>query len=270
MHTTQGIDLSPAVFAMADNGPNKKFYLTDSSEWLLLQELSTRLRQRKASHRALSTVRIDQIEIQHQAHLLEIELRRIFIVQNIPQSLVEEEFELFQATLKDLCSLLNRLALHRSSCSKLEGQKYVHLRALIGVLDSTSGPIDLVNGPNEKLFKLSNEAGDLQNCLHRVTNCNSALSRLLVHPPLESVVRPSRTQRETKAWKESKVRNQAIHVLKTLFKHFKCEMPHEVLLKIIEDQNEDLSLPNLQLMLSLCPDLESWEEVQYGDAELFV
>lgn len=255
---------------MADNEPYNKFYLTDSSEWLLLQELSRRLSQKKASHRALPTPRIDQIESRQDAGLLEFELRHIFKEQRSPQSIVKEKFEHCQTALKNLCSLLDRLALHRSSHSNLEGQKYSHLRALIGILDSTPGPIDLVNGPNEKLFKLPDDADDLRNCLQTVTDCNHALGGPPTLPPLESVVRPSRTQREKTAWKKSKVRDQAIRVIKALFEHFKCGVSHEVLLKLIEDQNEDLLLPNLQLMLSPCPDLKSWEEAQYGYANLCV
>lgn len=269
MCATQGIDTSSVISTMANIEPREVFYPTDSNEWRLLQELSTSLIQRKASYHALPRARIDQISIHHDASLLEIELRRTFIVQQTPQSLPEQEFKHFQTALKNLCSVLDRLALHRNTRGNLKGQDYANLRALIGVLDSTSGEVDLVNGPNESLFKLPNNAADLRNCLCTVTECNNALSGLLTPPPLESSIRPSRVQRGKVAWKKSKVRDQAIRVLEALFEHFQCGMSHEVLLKLLEE-NENPLLPNLRLMLSSCPELKSWEEVQYGDADLYV
>jgi hypothetical protein len=245
---------------MADNEPQKKFYLTDSSEWLLLQELSTRLSYRKALY--LPTPQIDA-----GLHVLEAELRHtcILIVQTIPQNLLEEQFDQCQTALKNLCLLLDRLALQGSSRGNLERPKYAHLRELIAFLDSTSEAVDLVIGPNEKLFELPNGADDLSSCLRTVTNCKDALSGLLTPSRSESAVQPPRIHREKTAWKKSKVRNQARCVIKALFEHFKCGMSHEVLLKLMEDQNEDLLLPNLQFMLSPCLDLEFWEEAQYDD-----
>jgi hypothetical protein len=193
------------------------------------------------------------------------------MVQEFPQTLDQTEFEQCQETLKNLCSLLDAIAWPQGAHGDdPESQGYTHLRALTGLLDSTSGTFDLVNGPNKKLFNLPKDAAGLRKCLHVVTECNNALSRLLAPPLQEWATQPSKKQLKKRMWKKGRIRNQAILVLSSLFEHFKCKTPHEVLLKLIEDLDESLSLPNLQLMLSSCPEPGVWQEVQCNSDYLYV
>ncbi|KAM0259057.1 hypothetical protein ACHAQJ_003558 [Trichoderma viride] len=231
-------------------------HLIELSEWRLLQRLAVQLGQRKASYQVLPG------PVHYDAELLEIELRRAFMVQEFPQTLDQTEFEQCQEMLKNLCSLLDAIAWPPGAHGDLEGQGYTRLRALTGFLESTSGTVDLVYGPNKKLFRLPNDAAGLRKCLHVASECNNALSRLLASPLQEWATQPSQRQQKKRMWKKGRIRNRAKFVLTTLFEHFRCGTPHEVLLKIIEDPDEDLLLPNLQLMLSSCPELRSWQEVQ--------
>ncbi|KAL6898350.1 hypothetical protein GGI43DRAFT_408965 [Trichoderma evansii] len=243
-------------------------YLTELSEWRLIQEIAEWLSQRKAPCHVQPNSINNQLGYNAYADLLEFELRRTFMVQEFPQNLSQAEFECCQEALEHLCSLLDGITSHQNTCDDSKGQKYTHLRALRGILESTSGKIDLVNGPNKSLFKLPDNATDLGNCLRTVTECNNALSELLAPPTLEPVIQPYRIQRERSAWKKNKIRNEAICVLRILFEHFKCGMSHEVLLKLNQVPNKDLAFPSLQLMLSLCPELELWQEVQCDTIQL--
>ncbi|UKZ85203.1 uncharacterized protein TrAFT101_001071 [Trichoderma asperellum] len=241
--------------------------LTDSHEWFLLRELAEWLSQRKAQYHALPIN--EHREIHFDAELLEFELRHTFFtIQKFPQSLSLEKFISCQGLLKQLCSLLNRLAARRRAHDGSQGQDYPHLEALIGLLNPTCETIDLVNGLKQRLFEVPGDTIDLRDYLTAVTKCNDDLNRLLPPPPLESVIQPSRKERKKTPWKKGKTRDQALCVLETLFKHFKCGIPHEVLLKLIENTNEDLVVSNLQLMLPSCPELKSWQEVQYANANL--
>lgn len=241
--------------------------LTDSHEWLLLRELSEWLSQRKAPYHAIP---INQhINNHFDADLLEFELRRAFFtVQRIPQILDPEKFIYYHGILKQLCSLLDRLAAHQRTHGDSKGEDYPHLEALIGHLNPTCDAIVLVNGPEQRLFELPSELAALRDCLTSVTECNNALDGLLTPTPLESVIQPSQRERKRSPWKSRKIRDQATCVLKALFKHFKCGIPHEVLLKLIESPNEDLIVSSLQLMLPSCPELKSWHEVQCDNTDL--
>lgn len=245
-------------------------YLTELNEWRLIQEIATWLSQRKAPYHALPKSISEQIGVQIDADLLEFELRRTFLVQKFPQNLNQADFKHCQTALKNLCSLLDGLAQHRSLCNDPEGHEYIHLRASIGFLESTSEAIDLVNGPNKRLFKLPNNTIDLRNCLRTITECNDALSGLLAPSLLEPAVQPSRIQRGEATCKKDRIRDRAMFILGTLFEHFRCGMSHEILLKLIQDPDEDSGSPNLQLMLSACPELEMWQEVQCDTITLYV
>ncbi|RFU77282.1 hypothetical protein TARUN_4958 [Trichoderma arundinaceum] len=116
--------------------------------------------------------------------------------------------------------------------------------------------------------RLPSDAVELGKCLRVVTECNDTVSRLLAPPQHESSIQPLQRQQKKRMWKKARIRNRASFVLGTLFEHFRCGTSHEVLLKLIEDPDEDLVLPSLQLMLSPCPELENWQEVQCDSMNL--
>lgn len=244
-------------------------YLFESNEWRLLQGLGLLLDQRKATYHVQSGP-LNHHNVHLNAELFEVELRRAFMVQEFPQNLDPTEFGQCQAKLKSLCLLLDSLAWSRSAHGHPEGGIFPRLRALTGLLESTSGAVDLVNGPNKTLFRLPSDAAELSRCLRVVTECNDTLSRLIAPVSQEPAIRPLQRQQKRRMWKKARIRNRATFVLGNLFEHFRCGTSHEVLLKLIEDPDEDSVLPSLQLMLSPCPELESWQEVRCDSVDLYV
>jgi hypothetical protein len=245
-------------------------YLVESNEWRLLQGLGRLLGPRKARYLLQAGPLDNHNGVQSHAELIEVELRRVFMVKEIPRNLDPAEFELCQAKLNSLCLLLDGLTRSSNAHSGPEGPSYPHLRALTSFLESTSGAVDLASGPNETLFRLPRDAGKLWDCLRVVTECNDALSRLLAPSTHEPVIQPLQRRQKKRAWKKSTTRNRAMFVLETLFKHFRCGTPHEVLLKLIGVPDEDSVLPSLQLILSACPELELWQEARCDSVNLWV
>lgn len=247
-------------------------YLIESVEWRLVRELGRLFGQRKASHRVKPLGRHAPVHptVEH----IEVELRRLFIYQDIPQSLNETEFEACQGTLSRLCLLLEGLVSEHlvASGSRAGPSLYPRLRALLPFLDSVAKPVDLVQGPNTTLFTLPQSVDELYDCLGIVTECCRALSKLFAPPASEPVVQAPRKQKDKSkdAWKKARIRKQATFALETLFKHFKCGTAHEVLLRLTEDTDQDDALPTLQMMLSRCPELETWLETRCESLHLCV
>lgn len=234
-------------------------YLIESNEWRLLQRLGQPLSQRKALYQVKTPYPLGN---HGTAELLEIELRRLFMVKTYPQNLESSVFQQCQANLSRLCSLLNDLAEPRIVNKGPPGQTHPRLRALAEFLETTTGAVDLVAGPNQTIFSLPQDPGKVRRRLDIVTKCNNELDLLLEPPPQESVIPSALMRQQSKtAWKKARVRVQASLVLGKLFEHFRCEASHEVLLKLIEDFDEHSTLPSLQLMLSPCHKPEPWQEV---------
>ncbi|KAK4080209.1 hypothetical protein Trihar35433_1314 [Trichoderma harzianum] len=210
------------------------------------------------------------------ADLFEVELRRAFIVQELPRNLTLREFEECQAKLESLCLLLDRLVLdslvsNSLACGQSHGHEmvFLRLRALTTFLESTSETVDLAIGANRTLFQLPNGA-ELGRCLQVVTECNDTLGRLTASASQEPTIQPLQKQQKKRMWKKARIRNRSTFVLGTLFEHFRCGSSHEVLLKLIEDPDEESVLPSLQLMLSPCPELDLWQEVQCESVNMYV
>ncbi|OPB38238.1 hypothetical protein A0O28_0013420 [Trichoderma guizhouense] len=242
-------------------------YLIELSEWRLLRGIGSLLDHRKAPYVHMQSRPFNDLRDPN-ADLFEVELRRAFIVQELPRDLNSREFEECQAQLESLCLLLDRLVLDNLVSNSLPwGQSHSHekvfprLRALTTFLESTSETVDLAIGANRTLFKLPNGA-ELGRCLQVVTECNDTLSRLTASASQEPTIQPLQKQQKKRMWKKARIRNRSTFVLGTLFEHFRCGTSHEVLLKLTEDPDEDSVLPSLQLMLSPCPELELWQEVQ--------
>ncbi|KAM6482588.1 hypothetical protein HDV62DRAFT_46944 [Trichoderma sp. SZMC 28011] len=242
-------------------------YLIELNEWRLLRGIGSLLDHRKAPYVHMQSRPFNDLRDPN-ADLFEVELRRAFMVQELPRELNSREFEECQAKLESLCLLLDRLVLDSLVSNSLAwGQSHSHemvfprLRALTAFLQSTSETVDLAIGANRTLFKLPNGA-ELGRCLQVVTECNDTLSRLTASAPQEPTIQPLQKQQKKRMWKKARIRNRSTFVLGTLFEHFRCGTSHEVLLKLTEDPDEDSVLPSLQLMLSPCPELELWQEVQ--------
>ncbi|KAL7796893.1 hypothetical protein V8C43DRAFT_277625 [Trichoderma afarasin] len=248
-------------------------YLIELNEWRLLRGIGSLLDHRKAPYVHMQSRPFNDLRDPN-ADLFEVELRRAFMVQELPRDLTSREFEECQAQLESLCLLLDRLVLDSLVPSSLAwGQSHSHemifprLRALTTFLESTSETVDLAIGANRTLFKLPNGA-ELGRCLQIVTECNDTLNRLTASAPRESTIQPLQKQQKKRMWKKARIRNRSTFVLGTLFEHFRCGTSHEVLLKLTEDPDEDSVLPSLQLMLSPCPELELWQEVQCESVNL--
>lgn len=250
-------------------------YLIELNEWRLLRGIGSLLDHRKAPYVHMQSRPFNDLRDPN-ADLFEVELRRAFMVQELPRELNSREFEECQAKLESLCLLLDRLVLDSLVSNSLAwGQSHSHemvfprLRALTAFLQSTSETVDLAIGANRTLFKLPNGA-ELGRCLQVVTECNDTLSRLTASAPQEPTIQPLQKQQKKRMWKKARIRNRSTFVLGTLFEHFRCGTSHEVLLKLTEDPDEDSVLPSLQLMLSPCPELELWQEVQCESVNMYV
>lgn len=250
-------------------------YLIELNEWRLLRGIGSLLDHRKASYVHMQSRPLNDLKDPN-ADLFEVELRRAFMVQELPRNLTSGEFEECQAKLESLCLLLDRLVLDSLASNSLAwGQSHSHekvfprLRALTTFLESTSETVDLAIGANRTLFKLPNGA-ELGRCLQIVTECNDTLSRLTASAPQEPPIQPLQKQQKKRMWKKARIRNRSTFVLGTLFEHFRCGSSHEVLLKLIEDPDEESVLPSLQLMLSPCPELDLWQEVQCESVNMYV
>ncbi|KPM39642.1 hypothetical protein AK830_g6899 [Neonectria ditissima] len=235
-------------------------YLFESHEWRLIQALGQLFDPRKAQYH----VQLGPLSNHKQAHptaeLIEVELRQTFMAKKSDRDLDSTEFEKCQAKLASLCLLLDGLVSVRTGHGGSEGQAYSRLQSLAAFMESTSEPLDLVSGLDTTLFALPHGPDKLHDCLRVVTECNDTLSRLLAAPTQEPAVRLSENKK--RASKKARIRNRVTPILETLFEHFSCKTPHKVLLKLIEDPDEDLLLPSLQLMLPRCPDLEMWQEAR--------
>lgn len=244
-------------------------YISDSDEWRLLDELGRLLDQRKAQHHVPAGQFRDHKQVNLNAELIETELRSVFTVKQISRVLDATEFEQCQTHLSSLCSLLDGLA--RAPYIHADRLAYPRLRVLSKLLQTTSGEIDLASGCNQTLFELPCDYDELCECLNVVTEYDKAINQLLAPPLQEPVIPPLQKQQyQNGTWKEGIIRNQAKLALKTLFQHFRCGTPHEVLLKLIEDLDEDLILPDLQLLLSPCPELNLWQEARCDFVNLYV
>lgn len=246
-------------------------YLIESNEWRLLQGLGLLLSQRKARYQVQSSPPNHPRGGGHFiAERLEVALRQVFLVKEYPQNLEPPVFEQCQMHLSGMCSLLDDLTPPQFAKNSHNGQTYPRLRALTGILETTSGAVDLVTGPNVPIFTLPRDALELGRCLDAATECNNVLSRLLEPPPQEPAIPSEPKQKSKTAWKKARIRNRATFVLGKLFEHFRCETSHEVLLKLIEDSDEHSTLPDLQLMLSPCRQLklELWQEARCDSTNL--
>ncbi|KAL6698081.1 hypothetical protein J3F84DRAFT_366444 [Trichoderma pleuroticola] len=248
-------------------------YLIELNEWRLLRGIGSLLDHRKAPYVHTQSRPLSNLKDPN-ADLFEVELRRAFMVQEFPRNLTSREFDRCQASLESLCLLLDRLVLDSLvsnspvwSRSHHHERHFSRLRAITAFLESTSEAVDLAFGTNKTLFKLPNGA-ELSRCLQVVTECNDTLSRLTAPAAQEPTIQPLQRHQKRRMWKKARIRNRSTFVLGTLFEHFRCGTSHEVLLKLIEDPDEDSVLPSLQLMLSPCPELELWQEVQCESVNL--
>lgn len=240
----------------------------ESEEWCLLDGLGRLLRESKSRYRP--GLLEDSKQLHTAAAFLEVELRRTFIVKEISRALDSETFLRCQTTLRSICQMLEDLASDRHLEGDLQSQAYPRLRGLKAVLESKSEIFDLVNGPNEKLFRLPCDDDWLCNFLHNITECNDVLDRLLALPTQERTTQVQGSRLRKKRWKETEMRNHTKAIVNALFENFKCDRPHEVLLKLIEHHDENPVLSNPELMLSKCPELKSWQEARCCSNRMYV
>ncbi|KAI0449227.1 hypothetical protein F5B21DRAFT_494972 [Xylaria acuta] len=236
-------------------------YLIESIQWRLIQELGRLLQPKMARYDVRRELVNYNEGMSSRAELVEVELRQALMVEELSDNLDQKEYDECEAKLKALCSLLEGLARPRSIPAGPPAPTYPRLYALTKSIELMAGPVDLANGPNETLFSLPKDDDNLNKCLSSISEYNITFSRLL-HPAVqEPTIRPLQKQKKrNRTWKKARVRNQVTFMLEVLFKHFKCGSSHEVLLKLAEDPDEHSVLPSLQIMLSLCPESESWQE----------
>ncbi|PHH80669.1 hypothetical protein CDD80_349 [Ophiocordyceps camponoti-rufipedis] len=238
--------------------------LTESEEWCILQKLSRLLKQMKTRY-------VADLQAPHDVAMLEAELRHtLYITGKTPPELAETQLQHCQEMLRDLCSLLESLAVslpftYNTPNTWNQGYStYRRLRASIQSLESASGRVSLVTGDGEKLFELANSSSkELGQYLQTVTDCNDVISRHLTASPREPTISSiSKHAGESAKWRTSRIRKRTKVVLGALFDHFRCGMTHDVLLRLSEDTGDDSEMhPSLQLMLHPCSGLTFLQEI---------
>ncbi|KAN0066705.1 hypothetical protein V8E54_015175 [Elaphomyces granulatus] len=252
--------------------------LTASLEWRLLQGLGSsvvgRLARYKRGSETISAQKtktsfnINIVSDNNQA-FLETELRLLlnwkFSTPKLPQNTYDE----LQVKLMILCELLDgvvNLPLTRSKQGPFgpgEGgdtlsrpaRAYPNLRTLLeylnnGGLESADNKfdLDLVNGPNPRLFVISC-GPKTKEVLDAVHDCNDSLVRLCGNPCASSTPAAHST-----ACTDIRFRERASKIIEALFEQFTyCNSAHEILLSLSsDDTNYAQSQPTLDLFLSCC------------------
>lgn len=204
--------------------------------------------------------------------LLEFELRRIFLLNDLSRALSHSEFEECDTRLKALCHLLDDLVDPRLATGS--GPDYPCLRELVQFLQDSDETYDLASSRNPSLFKPPDDDDDLNRALKLVTEHNDSLSRVLSPPTRdgESTNRPAKrvVKQRKRSWKDLEMRDRATSTLGALFDHLKCGRNHEIILKIAGDSDGGIMPSELDLMLSTCPDRCGWLEVHCGPIQSYV
>ncbi|KLU82019.1 hypothetical protein MAPG_01098 [Magnaporthiopsis poae ATCC 64411] len=245
-------------------------YIVECREWRLLQALGALVGQRK-SRFVPDSIKANSLSLPDgpslAGGLLEFELRRIFLLNDVSRSLSDVEFEECDMILRTLCNLLDKLVDPR--LARGSGSDYPCLRAVVGLLEDSDETYDLASSSNPSLFKPPDDEAELERALAVVTEQNDLLSRILSPSTREPAIRPARRdlKRRRKTWKDSELRDRATATLRALFDHLRCGGNHEVILKLSDSDAGTIS-PELNLMLSACPDRCGWLEVQSGSTEL--
>jgi hypothetical protein len=265
--------------------------LTASLEWRLLQGLGSSVVGRLARYNQTISAQkpsfnINIVSDNNQA-FLETELRLLlnwkFLTPKLPQNTYDE----LQAKLRILCELLDgvvNLPLARSKqgasfspgetfvLKQTEGgytlsrlaKAYPNLRTLLEYLNdglesaNNKFDLDLVNGPNPRLFVISCEP-KTKEALDAAHDCNDFLVRLCSNPHASSTPAAHST-----ACTDIRFRERASKIIEALFEQFSyCKSSHEILLSLSSDDTNDAqSQPTLDLFLSCCSYPNRWQETQ--------
>ena len=245
-------------------------YLIVCREWRLLQDLGAFLEGRKAQYKAPA----DSIHIYRD--LFEYELRRVFIPKESTLDLSTAIFDGCQVRLIKLCELLDRLVKPAfTSSHPVTDSTYPRLLALIRYLEDLNrtspnlepltGLFDLASGPHQTLFRLPQDPGELKNKLDMVTECNDFVGQLFI--TRRELRRRSTPKAKGQVWTDTRLRDRTATVLGNLFERFKCEVRHEVMLRLSRDLDKGTLRPKLHLLLSSCPDSDRWQEALCDSCE---
>ncbi|KAK2486148.1 hypothetical protein H9L39_00075 [Fusarium oxysporum f. sp. albedinis] len=134
-----------------------------------------------------------------------------------------------------------------------------------------SGLYNLVTGPNQSLFKFTDDMKT--KCLTVTREYNSLVTRALSKAQKAEANIPRRVKRNT--WKDLRLRELASETFQLVFERFSCKANHRLLLELAAMMPGQSTSPELQLFLSACSDNaepESWKVVHCtsgGYADVF-
>ncbi|KAI8419611.1 hypothetical protein FOFC_02200 [Fusarium oxysporum] len=123
-----------------------------------------------------------------------------------------------------------------------------------------SGLYNLVTGPNQSLFKFTDDMKT--KCLTVTREYNSLVTRALSKAQKAEANIPRRAKRNT--WKDLRLRELASETFQLVFERFSCKANHRLLLELAAMMPGQSTSPELQLFLSACSDNaepESWKVV---------
>lgn len=238
-------------------------YSSESPEWRLLYEVAKLLAPRLARYQPLKR-NWQNSTTSRQNETLERNLREVFLIKSDRLHFEKEHFELLRHNLDELCCLLNEAV--NPIVTKVTGgnRTYPYLSGLSIFLQHLqtveSSRFNLVNGPNQNLFKFTDEM--MTKCLTVTKEFNSLVARALSRTQKTEPGAPQRTRSDI--WKDLRLRELASETFQLVFERFSCQANHRLFLELAALNPGQSRSPELQLFLSTCSDNaepESWKGV---------
>jgi len=191
---------------------------------------------------------------------IQAELHMVFQWGFQNAKLSQDTFDVLEHHLVTVCQLLET-AVNQSLISNAAGpakKSYPNLRMLLAYVNTTSEKLSLVNGPHPALFMIQsgNDAPEMLGALGRL---NKLMMEICKDP--KTSLQPGAYASELPERPRTPFRDHVESVLKTLFRHFNCDVDHEVLLPLPGVTVSEKLPRTLELFLSRCTARDCWHEV---------
>ncbi len=246
--------------------------LNSCREWRLLRSLKATFLGKLARHRPerqITAASISAARLPHNNTLAFIETELLLIFRwELPHTrLSEEAYEEFRVRLVKLCQLLDGF-INRdliTVAQKSTDRPYPGLNDLLACVNASSGEFSLISGSYPAIFAIPS-VGEATETLDFLGELNEFMMRMCKES--QSSFLPSAYTPEKGDWQSTSLRDRARKVLETFFRHFGCELPHNVLLQLSDaagmGKSHELreTHETLEMLLSCCSDGNLWHEVQ--------
>ncbi|KAE8406233.1 hypothetical protein BDV37DRAFT_281143 [Aspergillus pseudonomiae] len=241
-------------------------FLLECEEWRVLQAIATLLEEGKAycEPRALTVPGWSQDL--HQ--LFWVELRGILAYRERDPYLPMALFHNCQVKLSNVCVLLSRLVNCRrvtvhaegeAETCEYKGSAYPFLHGLVSFLQTSTGILNLAGGPDSVLLELPRGISQIEQYLYTVMECNRLIKGLFQAPTVQHGAsgQPIFTVKGP-MWSDTRHRDKAITVFRSLFERLRCGIQHEILLKVPDNSLPRHVQQELYLLLRVHKQISSW------------